>query len=543
MAAEKRADGGGALRIGPSASGSSSMPPSPRARTQTRQRFAPSGKELACGLAHVAAYVAIGSFLLGFDWFGLSTAANARSSDVLGQIFASKYDRDGEKRPQRPAVIMVTDETLRHPVFDAERKSWPPSFDVHAKVLGRLLEEQPALVFLDVLFRDGRGPRTRLANVVDAYAAAATPLLVAHGADCPPAPDAPRAIGEPRIRPPFDRAYPVAVPALFDERDNMLRQYPLRTAVDDPEDGKCPTAALAMYRYLRGGDIEGALRRIPASVQPPLDEPLEVIWGARRSDAPPGRPSQDEAASAAADATDAPCGEHVARSPWKALWWSFIGHDLRQSCPYFETIPAEELMVKPLGETGLAGRPVLYGLSFAGADDVIFPPAHRRLSGIHQHAMALDNLLAWNDTYVRRAPHRTLGPFTVPSPEDLAVLTVSGALFATWRWARRERRGRKLLVMAARPLLASRIRTSTRDRRPLLWAAAIGVTTILWLVPVATVLTVGLVLYWRGEAPLNWVGQLVVFGGVMATFELVAEVKNNHATLLKASRGRRPAQP
>lgn len=505
----------------------------------------------------VVLYVLLGGAVLGYDGFGFSTATNNRSSDVVGQVFASKYDRDSESRDpaSRPVVVLVTDATLHHPLFREEASGWPPTFDLHAKVLSRILEERPSVLFVDVLFRDERGAEVALQRTLDGYATACPriPVLVAAGAECPPEGDDRDARLEEQMAKLFvGRTWPVAVPALPDARDNASRQYPLWQTAGSRNG--CPTAALAMYWALRNGPTLAALPDAK-----PLDsvrlrtmvegaeggnrflDPLEVIWGARRYPTGPGRrrteivQSGDGSADASAD-----CGEDLPPNPGSAVLASLAGYDLRQRCTYLETIHAEDLMLASPG-TLLRGHPVLYGMSFAGADDLIFSPVHGRISGIHQHAMALDNLLAWDTSYVRRAEKGELGPVGLPSWVDLILLCFGGVLFALWRWRRAEERHQAIVTAIAAWGIPDRLRlreggtrTAQVVKEVMLWQLALLLTILGWLIPIALVLAIGWVLFVAfDQAPINWVGHLVVFAGVVGLLELRARVKQNHQILLR----------
>jgi len=505
----------------------------------------------------IAAYVLLGGVVLAYDGFGFSTATNNRSSDVVGQVFASKYDRDSESRDpaSRPVVVLVTDETLRHPTFQAEASGWPPTFDLHAKVLSRILEEQPSVLFIDVLFRDKRGEEGALEKALDGYAKACPriPVLLAAGHGCPPEGDDREArLGEQMARPFIGRTWPIAVPALPDGRDNASRQYPLWQTVDSRSG--CPTAALAMYWAMQNGPALAALpdakpldsARLRTMVEGaeggnPFLEPLEVIWGARRYPTSPGRRRVEIVTSAdGSDDASADCSEGLPANPASAVLASLAGYDLRQRCSYLETIHAEDLMLASPGAL-LRGHPVLYGVSFTGADDLIFSPVHGRIAGIHQHAMALDNLLAWGTSYVRRANKSEFGPVGLPSWVDLILLCSGGVLFAFWRWKRSKDRHQAIVGTVAAWGVPDRLRlreggtrTAQVVKEVVLWVIALLLTILGGLIPVALVLAIGWVLFSVfDQAPINWVGHLVVFAGVVGLLELRGRVKQNHRILLR----------
>jgi hypothetical protein len=66
-----------------------------------------------------------------------------------------------------------------------------------------------------------------------------------------------------------------------------------------------------------------------------------------------------------------------------------------------------------------------------------------------------------------------------------------------------------------------------------LWALALVLTSLIVLIPLSLMLAIGALLFEVFDwAPLNWVGHLIVFGGVVALFDVVASVKQNHDDLV-----------
>jgi len=511
----------------------------------------PRGGALRSAAWKVVAYVVAGAFLLSYDGFGFSTATSTRSSDVLAQLFAGDYARAAATRPieDQPAIVLVTDETLRHPAFLAEASEWPPRFDVHAKVLERVRQEQPRAVLIDVLFRDeDRGPHDRLHDVLTRYGGDSIPVLVASGAECPPGgPDLERELAASLVRPFRGLTLPVPVPALI-ERDRVTRRYQLwQTAASRTG---CPTAALALHLLLSGNEtvagpaaaaaaIERSLRARSERTGNPYVDTLEIVWGAGVAGS--GERGGWSAPGAEADAAPAgqpPCGAQPAPGLATSLAWSAAGHDLRHECPFIETIAAEDLLTSPRG-TRLRGRPVFYAMSFLGSDDMILTPTSFVLPGVHQHAMAFDNLMAWGDGYLRRREPATLGPLTLPSGIDFALLLAGASLFALHRWARtKDRRDTLLPAIAAK--LPGWLWTERREARPAesvvkdaaRWAVAALLVVGVWLAPVALVLGTGWILFTQLRiAPVNWVAHLVVYGGVVALAESWSRIRDVHAAL------------
>jgi hypothetical protein len=96
-------------------------------------------------------------------------------------------------------------------------------------------------------------------------------------------------------------------------------------------------------------------------------------------------------------------------------------------CPFQRTLPmrtlnrANGLDAKDLHDA-LAGKYVIYGTHLQSTADTITSPYHGRIAGAYVHAMALDNLLAF-DGKPRRA-----GEFGEPGSEEATAFTVFAVL-------------------------------------------------------------------------------------------------------------------
>lgn len=142
---------------------------------------------------------------------------------------------------------------------------------------------------------------------------------------------------------------------------------------------KVPSAALRMYADGNSVDITKYTQK------------MDLIWGAL-----PPRPNR----------SDTPCRPVSLFD--SALRLAKDGpHALERDCPYSNTLSAYSLWNESSDdvEALLKGKFVLYGGAFLGTDDWLKSPVHGVIPGIYLHAMALDNLQVFGETYKRVAEH------------------------------------------------------------------------------------------------------------------------------------------
>jgi hypothetical protein len=104
---------------------------------------------------------------------------------------------------------------------------------------------------------------------------------------------------------------------------------------------------------------------------------------------------------------EAACREHV--PPWETVpgvtvirGWFQPEAKLRP-CPYLRVMPLRALTLEAFSESdidsSIAGRIVFLGANIVGSGDRIFSPVNGSLPGVHAHAMALNNLMAFHGQY------------------------------------------------------------------------------------------------------------------------------------------------
>lgn len=125
-----------------------------------------------------------------------------------------------------------------------------------------------------------------------------------------------------------------------------------------------------------------------------LPDPLALQWGIESS----------HTWGAAASANASPCkpGTNDQLAKLMAPISGLIGlHDPRPICPYHGSLSVGDLnqMSEQALRAALKDQYVLVGAKVQGYNDWVDTPIHGSIPGIHAHAMALDNLLTYQDQY------------------------------------------------------------------------------------------------------------------------------------------------
>lgn len=308
------------------------------------------------------------------DPFGLTSATDDASSQLLNRVFSVDYPSQGQ---QRITVILIDDAyLLRH------RSYWPLPYNEQSRLLKRLLAYRPQAVFVDLLYghehsrNAGAQDSTLLANVFDRYRHRGIPLLLANtgllrGVD-----------GQINTLPTLAT---VSQPALV-SWSGVQDHYPL--ALETPS-GWLETPALGLYRHYCRYAACGALP--DTAEQAAALAPMAIQWGM----SPPPRQAQ------VADIS--PCYRprsfawETATQLLNAIFWRF-DNGRRQACAYNLTLSASDLEAnspedRALLRELLEDRLVLVGARITSAGDLATSPVHGKIAGIHVHAMALDNLI------------------------------------------------------------------------------------------------------------------------------------------------------
>lgn len=346
------------------------------------------------------------------DPFGLSGAVERHSQQIVQKLAAPFYPATAQSRI---AVVLIDEASLA-----IRGESWPPRYLYYEEVVRRIAKQRPSAIFLDVLIDDHRSydgslPLAQKA-LEETLQETGVPLYLAVLDD-----------GERNL---FAKVpgtqlamagwsgYGDDYPLLVD-KTHRFGEKPLDGGKQCDSES-LPTAAFALYRQVCSIGTQGSCGDTPAKADVgAFCAPLVVQWG--YNVAPEVR-ARDLISDSQCAPSDARPGSRLFDSV-RLLWSSFLAsfsNDLeaqgRQTCPYTLTLREEDLS-SARARGLLKDRVVLVGTSLAGIHDLVASPVHGQLPGVYLHAMALDNLLTWDDGYFSRA-------------EGTPILLVLGLLLA-----------------------------------------------------------------------------------------------------------------
>lgn len=330
------------------------------------------------------------------DPFGISHASEAHSDDLFQKVASSFYPSGAQ---DKIAVVLIDEQTLR-----SRGESWPPRYAYYQDVLRRVVKQKPAAVFMDLLLEDKRSYDDSLQPSREAMGQ----LLSAH-----PVPfylatlDAHSGsvfAGVPGVHSALagwsghGRDYPLLVgPGHYFADGQRVGHEPEQEPENCTADAQ-PTAALLLYKDLCASNGTAGC---PAFDEKAFCKTMAVQWG--RSVAPVV--STRELISASQCSPDDPSLSTRIGNAFASLVAAFnSGRDehavdrVRQPCPYAITIREEDLTSEKARGL-LEGRAVLIGQSLRGIHDIVESPVHGQIPGVYLHAMALDNLLNWHESY------------------------------------------------------------------------------------------------------------------------------------------------
>lgn len=314
------------------------------------------------------------------DPFGLSEISTRYSRTLFYQWTAPWY----ESAYQDDITVVL----LRDDSFEG---SWPASYALHADVLHGILERQPKSVMVDIAYIDPEREDNTLSDlveVVDEYntqknqygEAANVPLylLAIPGID-----ELPHGIiAELQAA----GARPVYGP--HGRHENQGTTYQLRQQAVQA----WPSAALAVYQAVTQDDSITGWDK---------DSRMEVTWGLYAGQGNNGHVECNSQSDSILKRINSRLSYFTQDKESRSY------DHIMQSCPPFRIIDAGFLL-KDTAKSDIAavnealrGKIVFYGADLLAVDDDISPPTHHPIPGIFFHAMALDNLLTYEDSFIR----------------------------------------------------------------------------------------------------------------------------------------------
>lgn len=368
-------------------------------------------------------------FLLNLNPFETPSVSKRLSQDLIYAVFGNqswlyprRIDTTAHGHLHPPVVVVMVDEAALA-LRDAH---WPVPIGFHAEFLAELEVLKPRAIMLDFLLLDRAPPEDTCAllAVASELHANGTRLYLAvtrredlqllDAAGCRDA------AGQPLVA--ASLLTPVSVNRLADATDFVNRLYPFEVAdrADVPASGLV-SAAVRMYCDSTPAPA-ACIRRMTDYDAP--EAGFDLAWS------PSGDPFNQRWSHGA-------CTE--IRSPSRAI----LDHQMLPGdnpCPPVPTLFASALLdpaVDPtLGASNeqlfelLDGAFVFVGGNFRGSGDLMSTPMHRLLPGVYYHAVALENLIAFDGHPKIRKEfrHATVGYYLY----DLAVLWGLAAMFL-WR--------------------------------------------------------------------------------------------------------------
>lgn len=413
------------------------------------------------------------------DPFGVESAAADASLATFQRLYAPFYPSE---RQQDIVVVAIENHDL--PLTEDAESDWPPRFDHYARMIDVIAGQgdfKPAGLFFDLLL----DRRSTAGDPIDSLCAAIE-RAKARGVDVIFAahPD----LGRPAA---FEdcETQPVITSATWRARDGA---YGLSFEIGDKI---FPTAAADLYRRSLDGETDiDAFDAALADREKTSSNDLTVMWGAR------------------APVFNQACVPPVAEGArWRQslrLVLSGVALDpdrrqefmQQQKCLYHPQFSARQVMgattpaQRRLAAGYFDGKFVFVGAALSDGLDYHPSPVHGMAPGVYLHAMALDNLLTYGTSYVRR-------------PNDLKV-PLTGAKLGAGDLLQ----AATLFLLAGVMALLTR-RQRGRDRFTEFRAGALARLAAggaLFSVVAATVSITFFVYRWT---PLNWGG--VVIAGLL----------------------------
>ena len=341
----------------------------------------------------VVLYVLVGWFVLRFNPFGISDKSDLASQDAVYRLLAPGY----YSLARDAIVVVLLDEAAIQDLYEwrvFHANEWPVRYRDHAYLLGRILSLAPRALFVDVFFRRQRSTDDSFPLLLRVLKRGqerqdVQVLLAGNFAGDPLTPDQEvlEEVADLSLNgwSGFGKAYPLRIGEEFTTAYELYRRVCLEGS---------PLAACT-GEPLQGSHLENGAA-------------LSVYWGSHS----PG-PLFPEFARATCEPFEGTAWE-VVRQAIHGFGQGLVGHldaeEARVKCPYHRVIFGNELVAvikrgtpeqKEALREAIAGKVVLYGLSLDGLHDVVESPVHGQLPGVFLHAMALDNLMARGEEYIK----------------------------------------------------------------------------------------------------------------------------------------------
>ena len=372
-------------------------------------------------------------FFLNFNVLGTASPSKRFSQDLVYAWFGNEawlYPRaaiGGEASGARSRVVVVM---IDEPALALRGARWPVPLEFHAQFLAELEVLRPRAIMLDFLLLDP-APREDICELLTVGSrlrqeGIALYLAVTRREDLEPLDAAACRDANGALLHGEQVFTPVSVQRQADGSDFVSRRYPFeQRAASDAAPGS-GLASAAVRMYCDAGRAPGACLARLTSVSA-ADAGFELAWS------PQGDPFNQRWSHAS-------CIE--ISSPWRAIL-NQPALPRESPCPPVATLFAGALLSPEVDAAFGANNEALFSLAdgafilvggnFRGSGDLVTTPLHTLLPGIYYHAVALENLLAFDGRPKVRKEFRT--PKLAFVGYDLLVLWVLAAIFL-WRQRR-----------------------------------------------------------------------------------------------------------
>jgi CHASE2 domain len=379
------------------------------------------------GALHSLLLAAVALFFLNFNLVGTASPSKRYSQDLVYAWFGDEawlYPRTAAPAAGKPAAPHVVVVMIDEQALTLRGARWPVPVEFHAQLLAELEVLRPRGILLDFLLIDP-APRDDICDLLTIGARLrreGIPLYLAvtrgedlatlDAAGCRDASGARISAGGVFM--------PVSVQRQADDSDFVGRHYPFEQRADrDPPGSGITSAAVQMYCDARPAP-QRCVTQLTAAM--PASAGFELAWS------PTGDPFNQRWSAQS-------CVETV--SPLRAIL-NKPALPRESRCPPVATLFARVLL-DPAEDPSLGaeqlftltdGAFLMVGGNFRGSGDLVTTPLHTLLPGVYYHAVALQNLLAFDGRPKVRKEYRT--PKIAFYTYDLVVLWLLAAIFL-WR--------------------------------------------------------------------------------------------------------------
>lgn len=342
----------------------------------------------------------ISIFAIWADPLGYSDATSKVSRDFFYKVISVNYPHN-EKDPV--TTIILDDEDIE------PYGTWPVSYGLHAGVLNAINSFRPKAVFIDIAFIDNRvDPSIKnFLHALNSLHRSGTKIYLATTHRLPKIRDDIRELVDKEI------LKLVSIDVNVSKSDYIV--YPL---VDDKQE--LPSAALAIFEDFRPNEGFDKIK----------SGKMDVFWAAPPHSFNCRSPEQKEECQA--------YSENILLRFLRLTANGILGNifsfnEIDQfSVPYIPQISASDLLdgaKRELLAPHLSEAYVLYGVNFVLTHDQVHNPVYGNLPGVHLHAMALDNLIAYGDDYILDDPLKDFSN----EFHQIIIVILSGIVLFLWR--------------------------------------------------------------------------------------------------------------